>query len=93
MSTQNIIFIVVFIIVIFTIAIISEIYRTRCPKCRKFWARKIYRTTDSYETHRMLRENQHTHVHSISYCICKFCGHQWKQKYTTTKDKDEDVNS
>lgn len=87
MNTRNVILFVIFFIGVLAIGIIVEIFRTRCPKCRKLWARKINRTTRNYDNHRILSDKSHTHIKSISYCTCKFCGHQWEQKYTSTKRK------
>lgn len=64
--------------------VIWEIFRRKCPSCGKFFAREILSSASSHTTHHM---GEHTHKTTVSQCQCKFCGHRWEQKYTSTKHR------
>lgn len=64
--------------------ILWEIFRRRCPKCGKFFARTIIKGSST--THYSGSYNE-THKSTNYNCTCKYCGHEWRQHYTSTKHK------
>ena len=70
------------IVAIIAFAIVWEIFRTKCPACGKFFAREIAKSRSSFKTDMI---HDHTHKTTVSSCTCKFCGHQWEQRYRSTR--------
>jgi len=64
-------------------AIIVEIFRMRCPKCGKYFARKILKSSSSYQNQNFT--SNHTHKNTVHECQCKYCGYRWQLKWTSTK--------
>jgi hypothetical protein len=62
--------------------ILWEIYRRRCPQCKKFFAREILRSSASRDNYTRYDRTSKT---TATDCKCKFCGHTWTQKYTSYK--------
>ena len=83
MSGNALLFILFFVACI-GFGILWEVFRRKCPQCGKFFAREIVSSGASY-TSDMRRD--HTHKTTVSDCKCKFCGHTWTQRYTSTKHK------
>ncbi|HNV48064.1 MAG TPA: hypothetical protein PLE73_05565 [Spirochaetota bacterium] len=81
MNTNVLLFILFFVGCI-GFGVLWEIFRRRCPKCGKFFAREIVASASSH---------RHDHRHdramktTVSDCRCKYCGHAWTQKYTSSK--------
>lgn len=55
--------------------------RTKCPKCRKYFGRKILRSTyiikeSNGEIEGTIGMKYKSYTH---YCICKYCNHEWVQ--------------
>jgi len=81
MSSNAVLFILFFVACI-GFGIGWEIYRRRCPSCGKFFARQI---VQSSATHRADFRRDGMSKTTVSNCQCKYCGHTWTQRYTTTK--------
>ncbi len=76
-------------IIIYSIVIILVLYlvwwrffkRTRCPKCKKYFARKItLKTYDGPVSHEVSIIEGSELKDFIYHCVCKHCNHQWVQK-------------
>ena len=83
MSNNALLFILFFAACI-GFGILWEIWRRKCPKCGKFFAREVTKNNVSHGTDYM---HDHTHRTTVSDCRCKYCGHTWVQRYTSTKHK------
>ncbi len=67
---------------VFVLALLIKyrlIDRTKCPKCKKYFGRKIIRT--SYGSSEIVDFGGSAVVSTprTNYCICKYCKHQWVQ--------------
>jgi len=88
---------VLVILIILTIFVLIIVYRSRCPKCKRFFAQKLVNkridSTKSYEDLKVV-DNKNEIVKTTitsytSYYECKHCGHKW---HKSGKDKHtEDV--
>jgi len=88
---------VLVILIILTIFVLIIVYRSRCPKCKRFFAQNLVNkridSTKSYEDLKVV-DNKNEIVKTTitsytSYYECKHCGHKW---HKTGKNKHtEDV--
>lgn len=78
MSGNALLFILFFIGCI-GFGVLWEIYRRRCPQCKKFFAREVVHSAASYGSD--LRHGMRKTT--VSDCKCKYCGHTWTQRYTS----------
>lgn len=83
MSGNALLFILFFIGCI-GFGVLWEVFRRRCPQCKRFFARTIVRGNVSYDVN---YRRDHLNKTTVSQCQCKFCGHQWTQTYTSTKHR------
>jgi len=60
---------------------IIHLFKTKCPNCGKFNARKILRKQSNGTSYL----NDSRKEHFINHCKCKYCGFEWTQRDTTTR--------
>jgi hypothetical protein len=80
----NALLFVLFFVGCIGVGILWEVLRRKCTQCGKFFAREIVSSGASF------RNDFHDNAMkktTVSDCRCKFCGHTWTQRYTSTKHK------
>ncbi len=58
-----------------------EFFNTRCPACGKFRARQIIRSQTNYTSY----DKDYKRTRSTRFCKCRFCGHEWTQRHTSSR--------
>jgi hypothetical protein len=75
------------------LAALWEVFQTRCPSCKKMFARRIDKAGRSYrgDNHGSLTGGGTDNYVRYSWtrqCTCKFCGHRWEQRGTSSRRRD-----
>lgn len=82
--SRNVLLFIAFFVGCIGIGVIWEIMKTRCPSCKKLFARVIDKSQSGFHTD-VKRGDFITRKTTVSHCKCKFCGYEWEQQYTTRK--------
>ncbi len=74
---------IVMAVLAFTYVVVSEIYRGRCPRCRRFFGGKTVKKTSFRDPC-----PGKTEIFKVKYSYrCKYCDHMWEEIY------DEHIHS